>query len=191
MWLVNVGEPPLLKFCSTSKCLESCLRCSRRSLKAGQNSQWQHSHLLMSTPSSLRSYRPSFVNFFISPPPRGQRLMSPRLFKNLSASVSRLTVLPHILPAPASSADPVIPSSSPVNLAVLTALSASDRPADSLHCLLSLQVYPRRSVPAVDRLCVGVPAAEVSHAAAQSHWLPPGLTQSHCAGDAVHRTRRA
>lgn len=27
----------------------------------------------------------------------------------------------------------------------------------------SSQVYPRKSTPAVDRLCVGVPAAEVSH----------------------------
>lgn len=38
-----------------------------------------------------------------------------------------------------------------------------------IHFIVSsLQVYPRRSTPAVDRLCVGVPAAEVSHAAAQS-----------------------
>lgn len=32
-----------------------------------------------------------------------------------------------------------------------------------IHCIVcSLQVYPRKSTPAVDRLCVGVPAAEVS-----------------------------
>lgn len=62
----------------------------------------------------------------------------------------------------------------PVILAVLPTLPVSDWPTDSFHCLLSLQVYPRRSIPAVDRLCVGVPAAEVSAAASCS------LRWQHC-----------
>lgn len=122
---------------------------------------------------------PGFLcELFISPPLCGQLLMSPRLFKNLPSLRLRLAVLPHILPAPALSADSLLPSSSPVTLAVLSTLPVSDRPTDSFHCLLCLQVYPRRSVPAVDRLCVGVPAAEVSRAAAQSHQLPPELAHT-------------
>lgn len=131
----------------------------------------------MFTPSSF-ALSAFVVNFLFPPQPLcGQVSMSPRLFKILSASVLRLALLPHIPPAPALSADSVISSSFPVTLAVLSTLPVSDRPTDSFYCLLSPQVYPRRSVPAVDRLCVGVPAAEVSHAAAQSHWLPPGLTE--------------
>lgn len=108
--------------------------------------------------------------------PCGQLLMSSCLFEKLSLSVFRLTVLPHTCSSLICrfSHDLLFPPS--LSLFSPT-LPVSDRPTDSFHCLLSLQVYPRRSVPAVDRLCVGVPAAEVSCAAAQSHKLPPGLAQ--------------
>lgn len=70
-------------------------------------------------------FTPCRCELFISPPLCGQLLMPPRPFKNLSASVLRLAVLPHILPAPALSADSVIPSSSPVTIAVLSTLPVS------------------------------------------------------------------
>lgn len=83
--------------------------------------------------------------------------------------------LPHLLPPAAmvcrSIFSPVILS--PIFHAVCTPHPPANSPPPALAgCLIhvfvcSPQVYPRKSAPAVDRLCVGVPAAEVSQNAAE------------------------
>lgn len=164
-----------MKFHSTFKWVKGCWRYSRRSLKRRQISGsiptfWcSHLHPLQC--------RPSLWTFYF-------------LFPLVFNSWCRLTCLiswwPQYCPALlcCDIFHPLQPcrqtlSSPPLPPSLLLFFPHTPSPTDRLiHFIVcrSLQVYPRRSVPAVDRLCVGVPAAEVSRAAAQSHQLPPGLT---------------
>lgn len=70
-------------------------------------SQWKHSHILTSSSSAVSAFVVKFLHPFL---PCGQLLMSSCLFKNLSLSVFCLTVLDHILPAPALFPDSLMTS---------------------------------------------------------------------------------